>query len=143
MIILDTDTFSIAQHPDSPEALALHSHIIMLPKDVLVASTIISYEEQTRGWFNFLARSKNRFDQIKAYSKFLKHLNDWRNANVLPYDEKAADVLDSLRALKLKIGTFDLKIAAIALSRDATLLTRNIQHFGKIPNLRVEDWTKS
>jgi tRNA(fMet)-specific endonuclease VapC len=36
----------------------------------------------------------------------------------------------------------DLKIAAIALTRDATLLSRNLADFTRIPKLRVEDWTK-
>lgn len=35
----------------------------------------------------------------------------------------------------------DLKIAAIVLSRDETLLSRNLVDFGKIPELKVEDWT--
>ena len=142
MIILDTDTFSIAQHPDSPAALTLQSHIVMLPKDVPEGITIISYDEQTRGWFKFFAEARSRAEQLKAYSKLFKHLNDWQNAHVLPYDETAANVLDYLRTLKLKIGTNDLKIAAIVLSHNATLITRNAQHFGRIPNLRVEDWTK-
>jgi tRNA(fMet)-specific endonuclease VapC len=36
----------------------------------------------------------------------------------------------------------DLKIAAIALSRHATLLSRNLGDFRQIVDLRVEDWTQ-
>jgi tRNA(fMet)-specific endonuclease VapC len=39
-----------------------------------------------------------------------------------------------------RLGTMDLKIAAIAISRSATLLTRNLSDFGKISNLQVENW---
>ena len=38
-------------------------------------------------------------------------------------------------------GTMDLKIAAITIANDATLLTRNVVDFQRIPNLRIEDWT--
>ncbi len=35
----------------------------------------------------------------------------------------------------------DLKIAAIAMSLGATLLSRNLADFKKVPELKVEDWT--
>jgi predicted nucleic acid-binding protein len=35
----------------------------------------------------------------------------------------------------------DLKIAAIVLARQATLLTRNVSDFRTIDNLKIEDWT--
>ncbi len=35
----------------------------------------------------------------------------------------------------------DLRIAAIALTKSMTVLTRNAVDFQKVPNLLVEDWT--
>ena len=37
-------------------------------------------------------------------------------------------------------GTMDLKIAAIAISHNALLLSRNLLDFQKVPGLRVEKW---
>ena len=36
----------------------------------------------------------------------------------------------------------DLRIASIALAGDCTVLTRNLVDFQKVPQLRIEDWTR-
>ena len=60
---------------------------------------------------------------------------------VLPFNASAAIQFDALKKAKINIGAQDLKIAAIALANNATVLTRNIRHFEKIPELKFEDWT--
>lgn len=45
-----------------------------------------------------------------------------------------------LGALRTRVGSMDLRIACIALAHDATLLTRNLADFEKVPGLRVENW---
>lgn len=59
----------------------------------------------------------------------------------MPFLENAATEYEKLRHSRIRIGTMDLKIAAIALAHDAILLTRNLSDFSKIPDLSIEDWT--
>ncbi|MGI8659983.1 MAG: PIN domain-containing protein [Thermoleophilaceae bacterium] len=63
---------------------------------------------------------------------------------VLPFDEPAARIYARIRAeLEThgrKLDEPDLRIAAIALSRDLTLITGNVRHFARVPDLRVENW---
>lgn len=63
---------------------------------------------------------------------------------ILPFDEGAAQCYGQLRAELERAGRPvaepDLRIAAIALARDATLVTGNVRHFARIPALRVENW---
>lgn len=78
---------------------------------------------------------------MDAYRKLAIHAKAYARAVLLDFDEAAATKFDELRSARLGIGTQDLKIAAIALARNATLLSRNLKDFMKVPGLRVEDWT--
>src|SRR5581483_7336234 len=63
---------------------------------------------------------------------------------ILPFDEAAAEVYGPLRARLESDGRLlpepDLRIASIALSNDLTLVTGNVRHFVRVPDLRVENW---
>ena len=70
-----------------------------------------------------------------------RHLHSFRNILVLDFDERAGVEYQRLRRSRVRIGTMDLKIAAIVLAHDATLLSKNLSDFRKVPGLKVADWT--
>ena len=48
---------------------------------------------------------------------------------------------EELRRQKIRVGTQDLRIAAIVLSVDGLLVTRNQCDFAQVPGLVLQDWT--
>jgi tRNA(fMet)-specific endonuclease VapC len=93
------------------------------------------------GW-HALARRKKILSQVEIYRRLRKQLEHYCANNVIEFDEHAAIEFQKLKAAKVRVKTMDLKIASIALSLGATLLTRNYSDFIKVPGLRFEDWTK-
>jgi tRNA(fMet)-specific endonuclease VapC len=60
--------------------------------------------------------------------------------HIAPFHEPAADSFVAFRNAGIRIGTMDLKIAAISLTHDALLLSANLRDFEQVPGLRVENW---
>jgi tRNA(fMet)-specific endonuclease VapC len=48
---------------------------------------------------------------------------------------------ESLKRMNLNVRKMDMRIGAIVLEAGATLVSRNLRDFRRIPNLVVEDWT--
>lgn len=140
MIVLDTDHLSVLERSDQPGSVALRARLAHVPPAEVV-TTIISDEEQMRGWMAYLARMRSVAHQVEAYRRLLQHLDNYRRIPVLAFDEAAAIVFQRLQHARLQIGAMDLKIAAIVVSRDATLLSRNLTDFRQVPGLPVEDWS--
>ena len=142
MIILDTDAITLLERQGNIISEQLRDRLAILSLEHDVTTTIISYEEQTRGWFSKLAQAHSPDEEVEAYTRLLRHLKIFREIEVLPYTMAEDIYFRQLRSQKIRVGSMDMRIAAIALSHDAILLTRNLRDFSKIPNLRVEDWTK-
>lgn len=106
-----------------------------------VATTIISYEEQMRGWLARLAQAKKPERQVIAYMHLSRQLRNYCSIPVVEFDDRSAAEFERLRKARIRIGTMDLKIAAIALANGATVVTRNSTDFGKVPGLMYEDWS--
>ena len=137
--ILDTDHFTLAVLLDSPEYAKLNARGLELTREDDLVTTIVTYEEQTRGWLGYAKKSLEIQHQIKAYARLKRHLQNYLGFPVLEFDQAAAAQYERLQSLKIRIGTPDLKIASIALSRGAILISRNLKDFQRVPNLRVED----
>ena len=105
-----------------------------------VVTTIISFEEQTRGWLSFIATSKRLEREVEGYRRLHHLLEKYSIRPVLDFDDASASRYEELKRSRVRIGTMDLKIAAICIAHDARLLTRNVRDFGAIPALRVENW---
>jgi tRNA(fMet)-specific endonuclease VapC len=105
-----------------------------------VAMTIVSAEEQMRGWLAEIKRRRAIFDQIYPYERLAMLIKFWIDWTIVPLDRLAANEFEVLRRRGPRIGTQDLKIAAIALANEALLVSRNLHHFKQVPGLRVESW---
>lgn len=138
MFVLDTDHMSLLQRGGA-EGQRIRRRLRSIPPDD-VAITVISYEEQTRGWFARLARAATPERQVFDYGE-VKLLRDYCSIAVLDFDNDAVAEFRRLRATKTRVGTMDLKIAAVVLANNAILLTRNMTDFGKVPGLQAEDWS--
>ncbi|MGB3309369.1 MAG: type II toxin-antitoxin system VapC family toxin [Nodosilinea sp.] len=62
----------------------------------------------------------------------------------LPFEDEAALLAGRIRAnlasAGTPIGSYDLQIAAIALTNNLTLVTHNTREFERVDRLQIEDW---
>jgi len=136
LYVLDTDTLSLVQRQQQPYV----QRLMTLPPDQR-AITVVTVEEQLRGWLARIRRAKDTATVIRAYARLYQAVVYLTQINVLLFDDQAAAKMNHLRQQKIRIGTLDLRIAAIVLARDGILVTRNLSHFQQVPGLPVEDWS--
>ncbi|MBD1931907.1 MULTISPECIES: PIN domain-containing protein [Cyanophyceae] len=138
--ILDTDhlTFLQRHHP-----LVVQRVATINPRDIAV--TIVTVEEQLRGRLDSIRQASTNGSQadrlVLAYTRLGETLDDFKSINILKFDEEAYIRYADLRSQRIRIGTQDLKIAAISLSKNSILVTRNQRDFAQVPDLIFEDWT--
>ena len=132
MYLFDTDCLSnILKKAPSP---LLIKKLESLPKG-LQFTTSINVSEIYFGAY----RSRNQEKILKAYEDKV-----FPNVNILPFDTDSGKIYGRLKALLEKMGLSksepDLRIAAVAIQHNMTLITGNKRHFMNIPGLNIEDW---
>lgn len=136
-MVLDTDHVS-PLGATSATSIALLERIQDSQQDT--ATTIITVEEQLRGWLAEIHKLAEPHRQIPAYARLERRIEFFAAWTILPWDSDSADRFLRFRRQGVRIGTMDLKIVCIALAHDATLLTRNTADFARVPGLRFENW---
>ena len=132
MFLFDTDTLSqILKRSPSPGLLA---RLAALPSEDQF-TTSITVGEMVYG----AHRSTRKEYLLRQFEERL-----WPMVHILPFDRAAAEAFGSIRADLERAGTPlaepDLRIGAIALTNNLTVVTGNVRHFDRIPGLQVENW---
>ena len=135
--LLDTDTITLIQfgHAGVIRNLATHA-------DADIALSAISFQEQMRGWLGRLNLLTTASQQADWYDRLVTRIFPvWRRFELLPFPQPAIQRFQQLRALRLNIGLMDLRLAAVALENNLTVVTRNVRDFGRVSGLQIEDWS--
>ena len=133
---LDTDSLTLYREGHAQLGQRVLAH---LPSEI--ATTIISAEEQLSGWYAQLRQAKQLDRVARAYERLAETIRFYTGIEVLLFTLPAITRYQQLLQMKLNVGRMDLRIGAIALEHGATVVTRNLRDFRRIPNLTVEDWS--
>lgn len=137
LYVLDTDHLSLMQRGNK----IISNKLLSIASSEL-AITIISWEEQLRGWLAVINKVNSGEQLIKAYQQLKLATLSFSQLNILDYNHQSDQLFDQFRKQKIRIGTQDLRIATIVITNNGILLTRNQKDFSQVPSLQIDDWSK-
>jgi tRNA(fMet)-specific endonuclease VapC len=137
--ILDTDhvSFLLGGHPE------LINRINQIPS-ADIAITIVTVQEVFNGWVVKINNPVQANRLVELYTNLWKTVDFFKRVQVLNFGSQAQDIYAQLIRdvphLNKKRLQKDIRIAAIALSVKAVMITRNQKDFDQIPGLKIESW---
>lgn len=134
--LFDTDHLTLFEsgHPFVSNRVATH------PPGTIGIS-VITVAEALRGRLASISRAKDGKTRILRYGWLVRTVQLLTQFPIVEYDQRAENSYQQIIAMRLRVGSQDSKIAAIALANNLTVISRNKRDFGKIPNLMLEDWS--
>jgi tRNA(fMet)-specific endonuclease VapC len=138
--ILDTDHVSLFLAGNKSIIAQVEKHYNNL------AITVVTVQELFNGWTGKLNDPAQANNLANLYTKLWKTTEFIKVITVLNFDIHAENCYKILRqnskALAKKRIEKDLRIASIALTKNAIIITRNYKDFSQIPNLKIENWSE-
>src|SRR5438034_2230558 len=83
-------------------------------------TTVVSFQEQMRGWLARIQRARKAEEIVREYANFLGAFDGYRAFDLLPYDREAQARFEDFRRQRMRVPTMDLRITCIALTHGAT-----------------------
>lgn len=127
--ILDTDTWIEFFHHRG----GVDKHIARTPAEQIFASEVSIAE---------LTYSALHSNAVEKHLREPKEIEE--SFTVLPIYEgwarSHAEIRQALASQGLKVGDFDILIAVTARYFGLTVVTHNMKHFGKMPDIQCVDW---
>ncbi len=107
--------------------------LLATPPSEVVLPAVVLYELEVG-----IAKSSSSKKRRAQLDQLLQTIS------ILPFAREQARASAEIRARLEKLGTpigpLDTLIAGTALQAGATLVTRNVEEFGRVPNLSTENW---
>ena len=129
MYVLDTNTLIYYFKNQGQVAQRL---VEISPQEIIV-STIVLFELQVG-----IAKSTSPAKRIQQLQQFLSRVN------LVSFDRDAALAAATIRAQLEQngtpIGPIDVLIAGVAVARQATIVTRNVNEFSRVSGLSIMNW---
>ncbi len=133
--LLDTDHLTLIQRGEAKVSVRYRATL----REERAAS-VVSFQEQIRGRLAVINRLTDP-DQLSLAYRLLREIQSFYcGLRMLDFDKVASANFELLRKAHRRLGTMDLRIAAIAIAQNAILVTRNTQDFTDIENLKLENW---
>lgn len=139
MIAFDTDVLTLYLRGHGPTM----SSVQTLPWGEL-ALPIVVVEEVLRGRLDSIRKSQSKEKSealINSYQRFMTSTQSCASFRILAYTERADTLFRGWRAVKMRVATQDLRIAAICVAHAAQLVTRNRKDYERLAGIDVLYWT--
>lgn len=141
LFILDTDHVSLWFRGHS----SICARAAQLSSNIAV--TIVTVQELFNGWVVNINNPSQTNNLVELYTRFWATVDFLQSVRILNFDAAAdtqyRQLLKEHSALRKNRIQKDVRIAAIALSVNGVLVTRNQRDFSQVPGLVLEDWTKN
>jgi tRNA(fMet)-specific endonuclease VapC len=106
-----------------------------------LAITIVNVEKMLNGWHARIRKAKTAGQITKSYQFLREAVQFAGSVHIQDFTPAAQQRFVELRKQYRRIGTNDLRIAAIVLEHNAILVIANVRDFRKIDGINIEDWT--
>lgn len=138
MNVLDTDVLSSFAYGTASIVQMVNAQ----PPEML-SIPIIAIEEIFRGRLAAIRKFDTAHQtekRLQAYIHLQESFIKLNRFNVLTLHPAAEALAMQWKHAKIKVGIQDMRIAAIAIINNATLVTRNVRDYAQIPSLNYTTW---